>query len=153
LSGGHFGDEPEPQRLCGVERLPGQQEIAAAVHAQEERVDDVHPVSRHDVRHEMRGILELCGLGREHDVAQQRDLGVAPRRAVDRADHRDLDVQEVHQEMPALPVNAIDPLDRRARREGRRPGSRARPRELVPRPGQDDDPILAVGPDVVERLR
>src|SRR5207245_4188475 len=47
---------------------------------------------------------------------------------------------------------AIDPLDRRARREGRRPRRRARSGELLTRPGQDDHTVLAVGADVVERV-
>jgi hypothetical protein len=57
-------------------------------------------------------------LGGEHDVAEQRDLGMAPSRTVDRADDRHFDIEEVHQEVPAFPMNAVDPLDRRTRREG-----------------------------------
>ena len=132
--------------------MPGQQEIPPAIHPQEERIHDVHAVTRHDIRREVRGVLELRRLGGQDDVAQQGNLGMTPRGAVDRADDRDLDVQQVHQEVPALPVDAVDPLDRRARRERGGPGRRPRSRELTARPRQDDHAVLTVGADVVESL-
>ena len=115
-------------------------------------IDDVHAVARHDLRREMRRILELRGVGGEHDVAQQRDLGMAPGRAVDRADHRHLDFEQPHQQMPAFPMDPVDAVRRRAGREGRGAGGGARPGELGAGAGQDHDPVVAVGADIVKRL-
>src|SRR5713101_7971615 len=114
LSGGSTSaTSPSRSASAASSVCPVSKEIAPAIHSQEQRIDDVHAVAGHDLRREMRGILELRSLGRQDDVAQQGDLRVAPRRTVDRADHRYLDVQQVHQEMTSLPMDAIDPLDRR----------------------------------------
>src|SRR3989442_1305970 len=79
----HFSDESQSHRFGRVECLSGQQKVAPAVHSQQKRVNDVHAVAWHDVRCEMRGILELRGVGSKADVAQQGDLGVPPHLAVD----------------------------------------------------------------------
>src|SRR5439155_18099914 len=100
----------------------------------------------------MRRVLELGGIRGEDDVAQERDFGMAPSRAVDRANDRHLDVQQIHQQMPALPMDAFDPLDRRTGRKGGGAGRRPRPRELLAGPGQDHDAVLTVAADVVEGL-
>ena len=97
-------------------------------------------------------ILELRRVRREHDVAQQRDLGMAPGRAVDRADHRHLDFEQPHQQMPALPMDAVDAVGRRAGRKRRGAGGGARPGELGAGAGQDHHPVVAVGADIVKRL-
>src|SRR5271165_996187 len=78
---------------------------------------------------------------------------MAPGGTVDCADHRHLDVQEVHQQVAAFPMDPVDPLDRRARREGRSPWGRARSGKLRSGPGYDYDTVLAVGADVVKGLR
>src|ERR1700738_3178478 len=77
---------------------------------------------------------------------------MAPGRAVDRADDRHLDVQQIHQQMPAFPMDAIDPLDRRTGRERRCLWSGPWSRELLAGAGQDDDAVLTVGADVVKGL-
>src|SRR5207253_4174086 len=52
----------------------------------------------------------------------------------------------------ALPMDAVDPLDRGARRERGRSRGGPRARELLAGAGQDDDAVLTVGADVVEGL-
>ena len=54
--------------------------------------------------------------------------------------------------MPALPVDAVDPLDGRTRREGRGAGVGPWSRELVARAGDDHHTVIVVGADVIERL-
>src|SRR5215469_2620977 len=78
---------------------------------------------------------------------------MTPGGTIDRADHWHLDVQEVHQQVPAFPMDAVDPLDRRAGREGRGPRGRPWPGELCTGPSQYDDAVVAVGADLVEQLR
>src|SRR5215472_2214807 len=101
----------------------------------------------------MRRILELRGVSRNNDIAQQRDFRMTPSGTIDRADHWYLDVQQVHQQVPAFPMDAVDPLDCRAGREGRGPRGRPWPGKLCTGPSQYDDAVVAVGADLVEQLR
>src|SRR5262245_38476080 len=77
---------------------------------------------------------------------------MAPGGPVDRADNRSLNVEQVHQQMPTFPMDAVDPLDRRAGWEGRGPRGGARPRKLRARPGENYDAVFAVGGDIVKGL-
>jgi hypothetical protein len=77
---------------------------------------------------------------------------MAPRRAVDRADHRHLDFEEPHQQVPTLPVDAVDALGGRTDRERRGARGGARAGELRPGAREDNHPVVAVGPDIVKRL-
>src|SRR5437763_11814790 len=78
---------------------------------------------------------------------------MAPGRAVDRADQRHLDFEEAHQEVPAFPMDAVDPVPAGPGREGGRAGGGARAGELGAGAGQDHDAVVAVAADVVKGFR
>src|SRR5262249_39711102 len=94
----------------------------------------------------------LRSIGGQHNVAEKGDLGMTPGWPIDCADDRYFDVKELHQQMATLPLNAVNPLDRRTDREGRGAGGRPWPRELIPRAGDDHHAVLVVRPNVVERF-
>ena len=141
--------QPELQRPPSVDGLPRQQEVTPAIPAEQQRIDDVHAVARHHPVREVSRILKLHVIGGEHDVAQERDLRVPPGRAVDGADHRHLDVEQAHQQMLALPVDAI-PLGRRAPHAGA--AGRAGAGVGIAGAGEDDDLVVRVAAHVAEGL-
>ena len=77
----------------------------------------MHPVPGGQSAHKVTRVLE-SSMGRgQHDVAEQGQFRVAQGRPVDCGDYRHLDVQEVAQQVLALPVSGV-PLGRSAARHG-----------------------------------
>ena len=99
--GQHLVDHAPLLGLLGAELLARQQEVARAVVPGEDAPDDVLAVAGHLAAREVRRVLEVGVLGGQHDVAHERHLGVHVARAVDRADHRHVDVEHVEDEMRA----------------------------------------------------
>ena len=127
-------------------------EVARTVHAEQHHHGDVDPIAGDEIAVlEMAGVDEDRRLGREGDVAQQRQFHVPIRGPVDRRDHRNLDVQQIRLKMLAVEVEVI-PLRRGGSKAERSlVGRTDRPRELVADTGEDHYSVLAIVADVVER--
>ena len=106
----------------------------------------MHAVTGHQAAGKVGRILKNSPFRGQHNIAHHGQLGVDNRRAVDRSDHRDLDVQQIHQQ--ALGVGGhMSPLagaDLAKAVRSKLGGKR------VTRPGQDDDPVVRVAADVGE---
>jgi hypothetical protein len=93
--GDDLADDSEVGPLLSAQLLAGEEEVAAAVRPEELLPEDVDAVTRHEVGREVRQILKDRVLGGDHDVREQRELGMDERRPIDGADPRHLDVEQV----------------------------------------------------------
>lgn len=91
----------------------------------------------------MGSVLEHRVLRGQDDVAQQGQLGVDAGGPVDRPDHPDVDLQEVHEER--APLGCC-----RSWRDSARPPEVDLADELLPGAGVDDHPVVVVVADVRE---
>src|SRR2546426_4965007 len=82
-------------RLYRAELLPAQQKVPTTNLPDDLRPHDVQAVARHDAKSRMRCVLKVGAFGGDDDVTEQGVLGVRGHRAVDRGDHRHLDVEKV----------------------------------------------------------
>ena len=89
--------------FCCAYPLAGQQEIPGAVVPGEEAPDHVLTVTGHLAARKVRGVLKVGVLGGKHDVAHDRHLGMHVARAVYRADHRNVDIKHVSDQMARIP--------------------------------------------------
>jgi hypothetical protein len=97
------------------------------------------------------GVLEVCVVCGEHDVAQHGQLRVDRDRAVDGGDHRYLDVEHLVDQAVAFPDDAV-PHGGVGPALGQRVGPVAEADERVPGAGEDHDAVLPVRGDGVEQL-
>lgn len=72
---------------AGVQCLACQKKVSAAVHSQEQRKYDMHPIAGDLSSGEMCRILKTDGRRCQHDIREQRQFAVAPCGAVDRTNH------------------------------------------------------------------
>jgi hypothetical protein len=140
--------------------LAHEHEISGTVQPQQQRVNDVEAVAGNLARDiEMAGILEGRVLGRNDDVAHQRQLGMTHGRPVDDADHRDLDIQHPCHDPFRVPVGPVEQVGGDVARYlavERPPRLGLRPAEGVAGSGKYDDPGLAIGADLgkgIDQLR
>ena len=105
-------------------------------------------------RGEVGRVLERRVVGRQHDVAHHRELGVDAAATVDRRDDRDLDVEQVEVELGADPAGLVEPLGTqvlvRRKRPGRIGGAEA-VHERVAGAGEDHDAEVAVAGESAQR--
>ena len=149
-----LGDEPKLERLLRRERLPREQEIARAVHAEQQRINNVHAIARNQAPGEVRGILELRSVGGQHDIGEQRQFGMSPGRSVHRADDWNLDIEEVHQPLLTFGQQTVDDLHRRPCWKQRVAGiGNARTAKLRTGSGEDDHLGVVIVADIVEGER
>ena len=86
--GDNVVDEPEGERLGGVDEVAGEAHLPGAAHADRLGEQHRHPPRRHDAEPGV-GVAELGALGRHEEVAVQRQFEPAGHRgAVDRPDQR-----------------------------------------------------------------
>ena len=123
-------------------------EVAAPVGPEEQGPHDLHAVARHEAGRKVGSVLEVGVVGGEHDVAQHSQLRVDRHRAVDRGDHRYLDVEHLVDQAVALPDDAV-PHGGVGPTLGQRVAAVAQADEGVAGPGEDHDPVLPVGGDGV----
>jgi hypothetical protein len=118
--------------------LAHEHERSGTVQPQQQRVNDVEAVAGNLARDiEMAGILEGRVLGRNDDVAHQRQLGMTHGRPVDDADHRDLDIQHPCHDPFRVPVGPVEQVGGDVARYlavERPPGSAFGPLKALPVP-------------------
>src|SRR5437870_3444382 len=121
-------------RLDRAEFLAAQQKVPTTNLPDDLRPHDVQAVARHDAKSRMRCVLRVRVLGSKHDVTEKGVLGVGGHRAVDRGDHRHLDVEKVLEDFGALAEDLVVAC----RCEKVETLGRELRAELVPGPRQDD---------------
>src|SRR5262249_4195684 len=67
----------------------------------------MHAITGHKSVGKMRSVLTHSVVRRQHDVAEHGQFSVDEDRTIDGGDHRDLNVQEIHEELFRVPVNMI----------------------------------------------
>ena len=158
----HLIDHAPLLGLVRAELLAGQQEVARAVVPGEDAPDHVLPVAGNLTARKMRRILEVGVLRGQDDVAHDGHLRVHIARPVDGADHRDIHVEHVEDQMPCIPsllIELVQPADVGHRLVygffGRFAVGQPTPVRVVvlARPGVDQHLDLAVPRDVGERIR
>ena len=111
----HLRDQAHVESLAGIDLLPGEHEVAGRVDPHQQREQDMDAITRDQTTDsEMGGVLERGLVRAENYVVEQGQLRVTVHRPVDRRDDRNLDVEQVHYEPPALPHRRI-PLAGRGR--------------------------------------
>ncbi len=113
------------------------------------------PSPGHDAAvREMRRVLERHVVGRDDDVAHQREVGVAHRGAVHRGYDRHLDIEQRVHEALRVPEHVVDAFRRQLRAmEELRIGIEPRAAELGSGASEYDDAVLAIRTDFRERPR
>ncbi len=123
---------------------------ARATHQQ--RHDQMHAVARHHASLEVCGVLDRRGVGCEHDVSEQRDLCMPHGRAVDDADHRRLDVEQVDEQMLRFPVDRIVDRGRHRIAVLMHAGRNGRSAEGIARAGHDHDLVVPIASYIEKSL-
>ena len=104
----HLGRHAEPQRLRRVERVPEQEVALGGERPEQQRPDRGATVPGDEADAHVR--IDDHGRVRHHDhVAQQRDRRAEPgRRAVEPAHDRDLDVEQVPDDLLRLAAQGVE---------------------------------------------
>jgi hypothetical protein len=135
--------EAHRERLRGGHGIAGEQELLRARRPEHERPDRGAAVARDDAHAHM-GIGDRRGVGHEDHVAQERERRAEPdRRAVQRGDDRQLDVEQVPDHLLPVAAQVLELLEVVERRE---PAEVAPGAERAPAPGEQHRPrgVLAL---------
>ena len=88
-------------------RAPVVARSARSVLPEQQRPDNVDPVAGYHAAREVRTVLEGNSLRSQYDIGHREDLGMNGCRAVDSADDRNLDLEEVGKQPPCPPSRSL----------------------------------------------